>query len=203
MKLLLSVCWGVWTRDMILWMLDWMILWLALNSADFKTPQYPYNLHCSDSLRMVFTPICKTRDKNWESTQRSLLGAGAYTCFLSCRRHHLPFCNDSSMTLNGVTKGNSQRSCGCPLPWSFQGQVGCSFERSGLVEAVPHHGTGVGTRWSLTSLPSQTILWILPPQVEDVKTRCWGENLAGDVIACTWTFLPSPQCNREESLLVN
>ena len=40
----------------------------------------------------------------------------------------------------------AQRSCGCPLPASVQGQVGWSSEQPGLVEDVPAHGRGVGTR---------------------------------------------------------
>jgi len=38
-----------------------------------------------------------------------------------------------------------------PPPWK------CS--RPGLVEGVPTHGRGLGTRWSVRSLPTQTILW--------------------------------------------
>jgi len=40
----------------------------------------------------------------------------------------------------------SQRSCGCPLPGSVQGEFGRGFEHPGLVEGVPAHGRGVGTR---------------------------------------------------------
>ena len=40
----------------------------------------------------------------------------------------------------------AQRNCGCPLPGSVQGQVGWSSEQPGLVEGVPAHGRGVGTR---------------------------------------------------------
>jgi len=40
----------------------------------------------------------------------------------------------------------AQRSCGCPLPGNVQGQVGWGFEQPGLVEGVPAHGRGVGTR---------------------------------------------------------
>jgi len=36
----------------------------------------------------------------------------------------------------------AQRSCGCPLPGSVQGQVGWGFEQPGLVEGA--HGRGVG-----------------------------------------------------------
>ena len=32
-------------------------------------------------------------------------------------------------------------------------------EQPGLVEDVPAHGRGIGTRWFLRSLPTQTILW--------------------------------------------
>ena len=53
----------------------------------------------------------------------------------------------------------AQRSCGCPLPGIAQGQVGWSSEQPGLVEDVPAHGRGIGTRWSLRSRPTQTILW--------------------------------------------
>jgi len=40
----------------------------------------------------------------------------------------------------------AQRSCGCPLPGSVRDQVGRGFEQPGLVEDVPAHGRGVGTR---------------------------------------------------------
>jgi len=40
----------------------------------------------------------------------------------------------------------AQRSCGCPLPESVQGQAGRGFEQPGLVEGVPAHGEGVGAR---------------------------------------------------------
>jgi len=43
----------------------------------------------------------------------------------------------------------AQRSCGCPLPGSIQGQVGQGFGQPGLVEGVPAHGRGVGTTWAL------------------------------------------------------
>jgi len=36
----------------------------------------------------------------------------------------------------------AQRSCGCPLPGSVQGQVGWSSEQPGLVEDVPAYGRG-------------------------------------------------------------
>ena len=35
----------------------------------------------------------------------------------------------------------AQRSCGCPIPGSVQGEVGWGFEQAGLVEGVPVHGT--------------------------------------------------------------
>lgn len=150
MKLLLLVCWGeerlrAW--DKILWMSGWIILCPALNSADFKTPQYPHNMHCSDPPSLLF--VRKTGEKSWKNNLRSLPGAGAHTCFLSCRRHHLPFYHDSSMMWNSIIKGN------CP-----------SSGRGGQEQVL-------------------------------------GENLTGAFISCSWTFLPSPQSNREESLLVN
>ena len=36
---------------------------------------------------------------------------------------------------------------------------GWSSEQPGLMEDVPAHGRGAGTRWSLRSLPTLTILW--------------------------------------------
>ena len=40
----------------------------------------------------------------------------------------------------------ARRGCGCPLPGSVQGQAGWGFEQPDLVEGVPAHGRGVGTR---------------------------------------------------------
>ena len=40
----------------------------------------------------------------------------------------------------------AQRSCGCPLPGSVHDQAGWGFEQPGLVEGVPAHGRGLGTR---------------------------------------------------------
>jgi len=37
----------------------------------------------------------------------------------------------------------AQRSWGCPLPRSVQGQAGWSSEQPGLVEDVPAHGRGL------------------------------------------------------------
>ena len=51
----------------------------------------------------------------------------------------------------------SYRERRCPIPGSVQGQVGWGFEQPGVVEGVPVHGRGVGTRWSVRSLPTQTI----------------------------------------------
>ena len=40
----------------------------------------------------------------------------------------------------------AQRSCGCPLPGSAQGQAGWNSEHPGLVGDVPADGRGLGTR---------------------------------------------------------
>jgi len=40
----------------------------------------------------------------------------------------------------------AQRSSGCPFRESVQGQAGRGFEQCCLVEGVPAHGSGVGTR---------------------------------------------------------
>jgi len=39
-----------------------------------------------------------------------------------------------------------QRIYGCPLSGSVPGQAGQGFEQPDLVEGVPAHGRGVGTR---------------------------------------------------------
>jgi len=41
----------------------------------------------------------------------------------------------------------AQRSWGCPLPGSVQGQATWGFDQPGLVEGVPAHGRRVGTRY--------------------------------------------------------
>jgi len=54
----------------------------------------------------------------------------------------------------------AQRSCRCRIPGSVQGLVGWGFERPVLVEDVPAHGRGAGTRRSIRSVPTQTVLWL-------------------------------------------
>jgi len=61
---------------------------------------------------------------------------------------------ESGETLEHV----AQISCGCPLTGGVQGQIGWGVEKHGLMEAVPAHGRGVGTRRSICSLPTQNIL---------------------------------------------
>jgi len=39
----------------------------------------------------------------------------------------------------------AQRSCGCPVIGSVQGQAGWGFEQPGLMKDVPAHGGGAGT----------------------------------------------------------
>lgn len=51
-----------------------------------------------------------------------------------------------------------QRSCECFNHRSVQGQVKWGFEQPALVEGVPTYGRGIGTRWSLVSFPTQTII---------------------------------------------
>jgi len=52
------------------------------------------------------------------------------------------------------------------LPGSVQGQVGWSSEQPGLVGDVPAHGRGVGTRQSLRSIPTLTILLFYENEVD-------------------------------------
>jgi len=43
---------------------------------------------------------------------------------------------------NNFFSNIGQRSCGCPLPGSVQGQAGWGFEQPGLVDGVHAHGRG-------------------------------------------------------------
>jgi len=54
----------------------------------------------------------------------------------------------------------AQRSCGCPLPGSVQGQVGWSSEHPGLVEGVPAHGRGVWNQmiFKVPSNPNHSVI---------------------------------------------
>ena len=79
---------------------------------------------------------------------------------LPCSRLNSPKLSQPLLIREGSTLEKvARRSCGCPLPGNVQGQVGWSSEQPGLVEDVPAHGRGGGTRWSLRSLPTLTILW--------------------------------------------
>ena len=49
-------------------------------------------------------------------------------------------------------------SCKCPIPGGVQGQVRWGPGQPDLVGSNHIHGRGVGTRWSLRSLPIQAIL---------------------------------------------
>lgn len=56
-----------------------------------------------------------------------------------CRQEIL--CSEDGEALAQVL----QRSCGCQIPGSAQGQVGWGSEQPALMEAVPAHGRGVET----------------------------------------------------------
>ena len=89
---------------------------------------------------------------------------------------------------------------------SLQSQVGWSSEQPGLVEDVPTHGSGVGTRWSSMSLPTQTILWlcdsmILPQTPSRGSHRLAGDCWVTDTISCLAVphetgrnYMASPVC---------
>ena len=53
-----------------------------------------------------------------------------------------------------------------------------SFEQPGLVEGVPAHGRGVGTRWLIRPLPTQTILWLCNHRMVGVGRDLWGSPSA-------------------------
>ena len=52
--------------------------------------------------------------------------------------------NEDVLDSVGPEHDVSQRSCGCPIPGSVQGQAGWGFEQAGLAEGVPVYGKGIG-----------------------------------------------------------
>lgn len=60
----------------------------------------------------------------------------------------------SAISVSGYTEFIS----GCPTPGAVHDQVGWGFEQRDQVEVVPALGSGVGTRSSSKSLPTQAIL---------------------------------------------
>lgn len=55
------------------------------------------------------------------------------------------FGGNSSLSGGEALAQTAQRSHGCPIPVSTQGQVGWDFELHDLLERVPAHGKGAGT----------------------------------------------------------
>jgi len=82
-------------------------------------------------------------------TSRAILdGAVAYLSNINAKQ--LEISSDTSIRILYYGGGEaqeqvSQRSCGCPIPGSVQGQVVWGFEQLGLVQLVPAHGQGIGT----------------------------------------------------------
>ena len=56
-------------------------------------------------------------------------------------QEEIPYC-EGGETLGQV----AQQGCGCPLPASIEGQVGCGFEQSFLLGRVSTYSRGVLTR---------------------------------------------------------
>lgn len=51
-----------------------------------------------------------------------------------------------------------QSICGWAGPGSVRGQVGHPFDQRGVMERDPAYGRALGTRSSLRSIPTQTVL---------------------------------------------
>ena len=119
--------------------------WRRLQGPFLTFFQYRKVAYKKDGERL-FTKNCtnRTRHSGFKLKKGRLNFDIGKTCFY----------NKPGETLEQV----AQRSCGCPIAGNVQGQAGWGFEQLGLVEGVPAHGRGVGTRWSLGSLPTQTIL---------------------------------------------
>jgi len=52
----------------------------------------------------------------------------------------------------------TQGGCGCPAPGCIQGQAGCGSGQPGLVVGNPDCGRAVGSRLSLRSFSTQTVV---------------------------------------------
>ena len=84
---------------------------------------------------------------------------------LSWRREDFVWISGESSLPEGgeALEQAAQRGCGCPVPGGVQGQVGWNPGQPGLALNMeigsPACGGGVGTWWSLRSIPMQAILW--------------------------------------------
>jgi len=71
---------------------------------------------------------------------------GSYCTLLSSPWVFIGLFKPVKLRQDRATVDAAQRSCGCLLPGSLQGQAGWSSEQPGVVEDVPAYGRGVGTR---------------------------------------------------------
>ena len=102
---------------------------------------------------------CPCLSRPWSRWSRRFLPTSAVPwhgscCLIKLTPRYVHF------ELNSVVGFIARFTCGCPFPDRVQGQVGRGLEHPGLVEGVPAHGRGVGTRWALRSLATWTILWL-------------------------------------------
>ena len=57
-----------------------------------------------------------------------------------------------------MLKQAAQRSCGCPIPGSAQGQLGWGLEQPGLVEGVLPMAGGLETILKVPSNPNHSVI---------------------------------------------
>lgn len=77
------------------------------------------------------------------------------------------------------------RGVRCPIPGNIQGQAGWGSEQCGPVGDVLSHCGEVGTRLSLSSIPTQDILWF--------HDSCVCLTFVSSSL-CAWSFLDSWYC---------
>ena len=85
-------------------------------------------------LRLSFVGLSKTTINSYSISDKIVI------------KHFILLGQENELVTDEALEQVAQRGCGCPIPGSVQGQVGWGFEQPGLVEGVPAHGRGVGTR---------------------------------------------------------
>jgi len=92
--------------------------------------------------------LCSYSFQKWSRNQTLMAAALSGRCERTHHPHHLALAERN----DGTT---------CCIPWHHSGNsyIQANILQPGVAEDVPVHGRGVGTRRSLRSLPTQTILW--------------------------------------------
>ena len=100
----------------------------------------------SELFSLHLTLLLTSFSRVWIQQLSALFYSLLLLCLLCNREERVLTFGDTFVLLCGVNRMYLWMHCGCPIPGSVQGQVGWGFEQPALVEGVPAHGRGVGTR---------------------------------------------------------